>query len=102
MFSSFSPHLSFLFYSHLLSHLTFLQYVATVAENKADTLVVKISVTDGDEPHSPAWNAKFTIVDGDPGGLFTVETGTNKQDGLISTAKVGSKARILKQDPTSK
>ncbi|KAF3842529.1 hypothetical protein F7725_024480 [Dissostichus mawsoni] len=62
-------------------------YEALVAENKADALVVTMSVTDGDEPHSPAWNAKFTIVDGDPGGLFTVKTGTNKLEGIISTVK---------------
>ncbi|XP_062257751.1 B-cadherin-like isoform X2 [Platichthys flesus] len=46
-----------------------------------------MAVTDADEPHSPAWNAKFTIVDGDPGGLFTVTTGSNKQEGIITTAK---------------
>ncbi|XP_033978105.1 B-cadherin [Trematomus bernacchii] len=62
-------------------------YEASVAENKADALVVTMSVTDGDEPHSPAWNAKFTIVAGDPGGLFTVKTGTNKLEGIISTVK---------------
>ncbi|XP_029306156.1 B-cadherin [Cottoperca gobio] len=62
-------------------------YEATVAENKVDARVIMMSVTDGDEPHSLAWNAKFTIVDGDPGGLFTVKTGTNKQEGIISTAK---------------
>ncbi|KAI4812239.1 hypothetical protein KUCAC02_023643 [Chaenocephalus aceratus] len=62
-------------------------YEASVAENKADTLVVTMSVTDGDEPHSPAWNAKFTIVAGDPGGLFSVKTGTNKLEGIISTVK---------------
>lgn len=58
-------------------------------ENKADTQVVKMLVTDGDEPHSAAWNAKFTIVSGDPEGLFSVKTGTNKQEGILSTAKVG-------------
>ncbi|XP_041802909.1 B-cadherin-like [Chelmon rostratus] len=62
-------------------------YEATVAENKVDVQVITMSVTDGDEPHSPAWNAKFKIVDGDPGGLFTVKTGSNKHEGIISTAK---------------
>nr|XP_046258839.1 B-cadherin-like isoform X4 [Scatophagus argus] len=62
-------------------------YEATVAENKVDAQVVTISVTDGDDEHSPAWNAKFKIVDGDPGGFFTVKTATNKQQGIISTAK---------------
>uniref|UniRef100_A0A672FSW6 Cadherin-1 n=1 Tax=Salarias fasciatus TaxID=181472 RepID=A0A672FSW6_SALFA len=62
-------------------------YTASVAENKADAHLVTMSVSDGDEPHSPAWNAKFKIVDGDPEGLFTVKTAMNKQEGIISTAK---------------
>ncbi|XP_072292432.1 B-cadherin-like [Eucyclogobius newberryi] len=63
------------------------QYTATVAENKKDTMVVKMLVTDKDDAHTPAWNAKFTIVDGNVNGLFFVETGPNKQEGIISTAK---------------
>lgn len=47
-----------------------------------------MSVTDGDEPHSPAWNAKFKIVSGDSEGFFSVKTGTNKQEGILSTVKV--------------
>ncbi|XP_032383572.1 cadherin-1 [Etheostoma spectabile] len=62
-------------------------YLAAVDENKVNAQILTISVTDGDEPHSPAWNAKFRIVDGDPGGLFTVKTGSNKHEGIISTAK---------------
>lgn len=49
---------------------------------------MKMMVTDGDEPHSPAWNAKFKIISGDPEGLFSVKTGPNKQEGILSTAKV--------------
>ncbi|XP_063348317.1 B-cadherin-like [Pelmatolapia mariae] len=62
-------------------------YNSTVDENKKDVLVVKMIVTDEDEPQTPAWNAKFKIVSGDPKGLFTVKTGTNKQEGILSTAK---------------
>ncbi|KAE8280224.1 Cadherin-1 Epithelial cadherin [Larimichthys crocea] len=62
-------------------------YAESVPENKVDAQVIKVSVTDGDEPHSPAWNAKFTIVAGDPDGLFTVKTGNNKNEGIITTAK---------------
>ncbi|XP_020503485.2 B-cadherin-like [Labrus bergylta] len=62
-------------------------YSTSVEENKADTRITTLAVTDGDEPHSPAWNAKFKIVDGDPGGLFIIKTGTNKQEGIISTTK---------------
>ncbi|KAJ0004838.1 hypothetical protein NQD34_011052 [Periophthalmus magnuspinnatus] len=63
------------------------QYTATVPENKKDALVVKMSVTDKDDAHTPAWNAKFTIIDGNQNGLFAVETGPNKQEGIITTAK---------------
>ncbi|XP_074532655.1 cadherin-1-like [Halichoeres trimaculatus] len=62
-------------------------YQTSVAENMIGTEILKMSVTDGDEPHSPAWNAKFTIVGGDPDKLFSVKTGPNKQEGILSTAK---------------
>ncbi|XP_075902400.1 B-cadherin-like isoform X1 [Nelusetta ayraudi] len=62
-------------------------YETAVDENKAGIQILTMTVSDGDEPHSPAWNAKFKIVGGDPGGYFTVKTGTNKQEGIISTAK---------------
>ncbi|XP_068183919.1 cadherin-1 [Antennarius striatus] len=62
-------------------------YEASVEENKAGVQIAKLFVTDGDEPHSPAWNAKFTIVSGDRDGLFSVKTGPNKQEGFLSTAK---------------
>ncbi|CAF94072.1 unnamed protein product, partial [Tetraodon nigroviridis] len=70
------------------SHSSSLQYETSVAENKADSQILRMQVTDWDEPHSAAWNAKFTIVSGDPGGFFSVKTGTNKQEGILSTAKV--------------
>uniref|UniRef100_A0A8C6UQP7 Cadherin domain-containing protein n=1 Tax=Neogobius melanostomus TaxID=47308 RepID=A0A8C6UQP7_9GOBI len=63
------------------------QFSATVPENTKDALVVTMSVTDEDDAHTPAWNAKFTIVDGNKDGLFTVATGANKQEGIITTAK---------------
>uniref|UniRef100_A0A3P9D080 Cadherin domain-containing protein n=1 Tax=Maylandia zebra TaxID=106582 RepID=A0A3P9D080_9CICH len=60
---------------------------SVIDENKKDVVVVRMIVTDEDEPQTPAWNAKFKIVSGDPDGLFTVKTGTNKQEGILSTAK---------------
>ena len=65
------------------------QYEASVPENKVGVLVVKMSVTDRDELLSPAWNAKFQIVAGDKNGQFAVETGSGKQEGIITTVKVG-------------
>lgn len=59
-----------------------------MAENKAGLEILKMLVTDGDQPHSVAWNAKFTIVSGDPEGFFSVKTGTNKQEGILSIVEV--------------
>ena len=65
------------------------QYEASVPENTVGALVVNMSVTDGDERLSPTWNAKFQIVAGDKNGQFAVETGPGKQEGIITTVKVG-------------
>ncbi|KAK2863622.1 hypothetical protein Q5P01_003155 [Channa striata] len=62
-------------------------YEASVDENKVDAVVARMFVTDADEAHTPAWNAKFRIVAGDTGGLFNVTTGSNKQEGIITTTK---------------
>ncbi|XP_029023268.1 B-cadherin-like isoform X3 [Betta splendens] len=63
-------------------------YKAEVEENHhLGHKVIKMVITDGDEPHTPAWNAKFRIVGGDPGGLFSVTTGSNKQEGIITNVK---------------
>uniref|UniRef100_A0A3B3IAL9 Cadherin domain-containing protein n=1 Tax=Oryzias latipes TaxID=8090 RepID=A0A3B3IAL9_ORYLA len=71
-----------------LSVFTASTYQGSVDENAVGVQVVKMSVTDEDEPNTPAWNAKFMIVRGDPDKLFSIETGTNKQEGIIKTAKV--------------
>ncbi|XP_023818902.1 cadherin-1-like [Oryzias latipes] len=70
-----------------LSVFTASTYQGSVDENAVGVQVVKMSVTDEDEPNTPAWNAKFMIVRGDPDKLFSIETGTNKQEGIIKTAK---------------
>ncbi|KAL6461298.1 hypothetical protein MHYP_G00294420 [Metynnis hypsauchen] len=63
------------------------EYHVSVPENEVGAVVVKMSVTDGDEPQAPAWTAKFRIISGNNGGFFTVSTGPNKQEGIITTAK---------------
>lgn len=60
----------------------------TVPENKVDALVVKMPVTDNDDPQSSAWAAKFKILSGNTGGVFNITTGPNKQEGIITTVKV--------------
>jgi len=64
-----------------------LQYTASVPENKVGETVVKLVVTDGDDPNTDAWAAKFKIISGDTGGMFTIETDNSKQAGIIKTAK---------------
>ncbi|XP_036806550.1 B-cadherin isoform X1 [Oncorhynchus mykiss] len=59
----------------------------SVPENKVNALVVKMPVSDGDEPHSSNWATKYRIVDGDPGRMFTVNTGPSRLEGIITTAK---------------
>ncbi|XP_076142786.1 cadherin-1-like isoform X2 [Alosa pseudoharengus] len=63
------------------------QYTVTVPENKVGEVVVKMPVTDDDDPNTSASAAKFKIISGDPAGMFSVETGPNKQEGIIKTAK---------------
>uniref|UniRef100_A0A3B3BEU6 Cadherin domain-containing protein n=1 Tax=Oryzias melastigma TaxID=30732 RepID=A0A3B3BEU6_ORYME len=62
-------------------------YRGSVDENAVGVQVVKLSVTDKDEQNTPAWNAKFKIISGDPEKLFSIETGSNKQEGIIKTAQ---------------
>ncbi|XP_066511037.1 uncharacterized protein [Hoplias malabaricus] len=62
-------------------------YTVSVPENTVGAVVVKMAVTDGDEPQSTAWTAKFRIIRGNQGGVFNVSTGPNKQEGIITTVK---------------
>lgn len=62
-------------------------YIARVQENTADTEVVRVMVTDADEPNSPGWNSRYSILSGNDGGFFNISTGTSKDEGIIKTVK---------------
>ncbi|KAI4905709.1 hypothetical protein NFI96_032136 [Prochilodus magdalenae] len=62
-------------------------YSVTVLENKVGFVVVKMPVTDGYDPQSPAWTARFRIVSDNNDGFFNVSTGPNKQEGIVTTVK---------------
>uniref|UniRef100_A0A3B3BDQ3 Cadherin domain-containing protein n=1 Tax=Oryzias melastigma TaxID=30732 RepID=A0A3B3BDQ3_ORYME len=65
----------------------FTESTGSVDENAVGVQIVKLSVTDKDEQNTPAWNAKFKIISGDPEKLFSIETGSNKHEGIIKTAQ---------------
>lgn len=53
-----------------------------------DVIVANLSVTDKDQPHTPAWNAVYRMTSGDPSGRFTILTDPNSNDGLVTVVKV--------------
>lgn len=53
-----------------------------------DVVVANLTVTDKDQPHTPAWNAVYRISGGDPTGRFAIQTDPNSNDGLVTVVKV--------------
>ncbi|XP_073715820.1 cadherin-1-like [Misgurnus anguillicaudatus] len=61
-------------------------YTVSVPENQVGVEVANLTVTDGDEPGSPAWSTKYKIISGD-GGVFNISTGPSQLEGIITTVK---------------
>ncbi|XP_073669521.1 uncharacterized protein [Paramisgurnus dabryanus] len=61
-------------------------YTVSVLENLVGIEVAKLTVTDGDEPESPAWSTKYKIISGDE-GVFNISTGPSQLEGIITTVK---------------
>ncbi|KAK7175677.1 hypothetical protein R3I93_000057 [Phoxinus phoxinus] len=62
-------------------------HTVSVPENKVGAEVARLTVTDGDEPGSPAWSTKYKIIAGDKTGFFNVSTGPSQLEGIITTVK---------------
>ncbi|CAM4532683.1 unnamed protein product [Leuciscus chuanchicus] len=62
-------------------------HTVSVPENKVEAEVARLTVTDGDEPGSPAWSTKYKIIGGDKSGVFNVSTGPSQLEGIITTVK---------------
>ncbi|XP_073669274.1 cadherin-1-like isoform X2 [Paramisgurnus dabryanus] len=62
-------------------------YTVSVLENQVGVEVAKLTVTDDDDPGSPAWSTKYKIISGDEGGVFNISTGPSQLEGIITTVK---------------
>ncbi|NXT76008.1 CADHK protein, partial [Zapornia atra] len=62
-------------------------YEAAVPENDAGQEVVRLAVTDLDEPGTPAWRAVYSIARGNEGGAFAITTDPASNEGVLRTAK---------------
>ncbi|XP_023859643.1 desmocollin 2-like protein [Salvelinus sp. IW2-2015] len=62
-------------------------YKASVKENQADVLVLRIPVDDKDEEKTPNWNARFVITQGNENGNFRIDTDPETNEGLLYVIK---------------
>ncbi|XP_008432407.2 cadherin-2 [Poecilia reticulata] len=57
-------------------------FFGEVPENAVNVIVANLTVTDKDQPNTPAWNAVYKITGGDPTGRFSVPTDPTTNEGL--------------------
>ncbi|XP_006860165.1 PREDICTED: cadherin-15 [Chrysochloris asiatica] len=63
------------------------QFFLEATEAVSGVDVGRLEVQDRDLPGSPNWVAKFTILEGDPDGQFTVRTDPKTNEGVLSVMK---------------
>lgn len=76
------------YYYYLGFFLHFSQFFGEVPENRVNVIVANLTVTDKDQPNTPAWNAVYKITGGDPTGRFSVPTDPTTNEGLVTVVKV--------------
>uniref|UniRef100_A0A8C4W6H8 Desmoglein 2 n=1 Tax=Gopherus evgoodei TaxID=1825980 RepID=A0A8C4W6H8_9SAUR len=69
-------------------------YEGSVEENRANVEVMRLQVSDKDEKFSDNWLANFTIVSGNEGGYFRVETDAQTNEGVLTLVKVSVYCRV--------
>lgn len=62
-------------------------YTATVSENVAEKLILRIPVEDKDLINTPNWITKFAITKGNENGNFRLDTDPKTNEGLLYVAK---------------
>ncbi|XP_010842293.1 PREDICTED: cadherin-15 [Bison bison bison] len=63
------------------------QFFMEAAEAVSGVDVGRLEVEDRDLPGSPNWAARFTILEGDPDGQFTIHTDPRTNEGVLSVVK---------------
>uniref|UniRef100_UPI00398F7B1E cadherin-like protein 26 n=1 Tax=Pristiophorus japonicus TaxID=55135 RepID=UPI00398F7B1E len=68
---------------------TFIQKSASVTINETDKgmVLLRVSVTDKDTPNTPAWRAKYKIVEGNDNENCKIETDPETNDGILYLVK---------------
>lgn len=62
-------------------------FFGEVHENRVNVIVANLTVTDKDQPHTPAWSAVYRIIAGDPTGRFSIPTDPTSNEGLLTVVK---------------
>ncbi|MBN3288629.1 CADH2 protein, partial [Polyodon spathula] len=62
-------------------------FYGEVPENRVNVIVANLTVTDKDQPNTPAWNAVYRITGGDSTGRFAIPTDPNSNEGMVTVVK---------------
>ncbi|XP_071342915.1 cadherin-2-like isoform X3 [Trachinotus anak] len=62
-------------------------FFGEVHENRVNVIVANLTVTDKDQPHTPAWSTVYRIIAGDPTGRFSIPTDPTTNEGLLTVVK---------------
>lgn len=63
------------------------EYDASVKESITQTDILRVSVDDLDTPNTPAWRAKYTIIEGNENHNYKIETDPKTNEGILSVIK---------------
>lgn len=66
----------------------FFQYELQIPEGKEQPGALRLQVKDLDSPYTPAWRAKYNIVQGNEKEEFMIETDPETNEGILSVIKV--------------